>query len=133
MTLKAGRMCRSARRDREGDAPVSRFMANRAVDPLVTTMIEPRGETAKPRKSLHSGRSVADSTDRALIIGELQGMAAGTWQMARTARETYSRRVVVPPVTEQAGQTRVNGITVQELRVILVLKRRSRFRWGRQV
>jgi hypothetical protein len=91
MAAEAGRVGRGARRDRQGDTLSRRRMADRAIYPRMPVMCESGSKAPKAGKSFHPGARMTDRTDRTLVVAELESVAPGTREVARTARKADPR------------------------------------------
>lgn len=130
MASEAGCMCITARRYRESNASIGRFMAGRTIYVSVPRVVEPSAKGAKPRETLHRTTAricMTDRTDRARIIRELQRVTPDARRMTVAAGKAYAGRVRIASMTKQARHAGVICVAMREARVILVLcSRRDR-------
>jgi len=91
-------------------------VTDRAIDPLVTAVIELRPKTLKARELLHTSFSMTDGTDRALVVGELQGVTTGTGQMAILAGKANAGGIIVASMANKARQSGVIRVAVLKVR-----------------
>ena len=91
-------------------------MTDRAVDPLVTAVIELRPKALKPRELLHTSFSMTDGTNRALVVGELQGVTTGAGQMAIPAGKADAGGIIVARMAHEARQPGVIRVAVLKVR-----------------
>lgn len=123
---------RRAGRDRETRSALVRLVTGRARDTGVTRMNELAAEGLQVREAFHRARlgvRMTDRADRTAAIAKLQLMAADTRRVTVPTREADTRRICIAPMAQQARHSRVIGVRVGEMGVVLVLGSRDILLW----
>ena len=109
------------RRDRKTNATAVASMTRRTSRRVMPRVIERDVETPQRRKRFDSPALRVRVTNRAnltALIGKLLRVTTGARRVRIFARQRRLRRIVWPPVTEQARQPRVLAPVMFELRII---------------